>query len=160
MSDASLPPCGLYRIVKPLAGVEPGHLVYFHNHGNPGAGIYFPESWTHNRAIFAPKGRTLAPDFDPGALHPLPAEGFYRVDAAFHCCAKKCMRYEPGAMLQLGYNGAGRGILFVPELRGGMISTPERGTLVDDQALGHLVPLKIVERQAPDVILPRGIMIH
>ena len=35
------------------------HMVYFHNHGNPGPGVYLPESWEHNRAKFSPQGITL-----------------------------------------------------------------------------------------------------
>ena len=33
MAD-SLPPCGLYRTVRPIAGVDAGRLVYFHK-GRP-----------------------------------------------------------------------------------------------------------------------------
>ena len=48
----------------PIGTVEAGRLVYFHNHGNPGPGLYFPERWTHNRAHFTPRGSTVPPDFD------------------------------------------------------------------------------------------------
>ena len=38
---------------------------------------------------------------------------------------------------------------------------PERGTLVDDASLQHLVLLKMPERQLQnDLSLPRGILVH
>lgn len=161
MSNSDLPPCGLYRTVKPIGGVEAGRLVYFHNHGDPGPGVYFPERWTHNRAKWSEKGVTVPPDFDPRALRGLPAEGFYRVKRAFHCCEKKCVEFEPDQMVQLGYNGAGKGLLFIPTLQRGAITTPERGTMIDDEALEHLALLKFPEAEArDDLSLPRGIVIH
>lgn len=156
-----LPPCGLYRTVKPIGGIEEGRLVYFHNHGNPGPGLYFPERWTHNRAHWSERGTTVPPDFDPRALRPLPAEGFYRVKSSFHCCAKQCVKFEPEQLVQLGYNGAGRALLFIPTLQRGALVTPERGTLIDDEALAALVPLIYPEAEArDDLSLPRGIVIH
>jgi hypothetical protein len=163
VSPAALPPCGLYRTVKPIGNVEAGRLVYFHNHGNPGAGVYFPERWTHNRAHFSPQGTTLPADWNPAALQPLPPEGFYRVAASFVCCEKQCVRFEPEQFLQLGYNGAGKPLLFVPELRSGAITVPERGTPIDDTALANLIPLQVFENKTEaqnDLSLPRGIIVH
>lgn len=157
---APLPPCGLYRTTKPLAGIESGRLVYFHNHGNPGAGIYVPERWTANRAQFSPNGSTVPMPFDHGALHPLPAEGFYRVRSPFYCCDKQCVRYEPEMFVQLGYNGTGRALLFTPELSGSSIGIPDRGTMIDDDALGNLIALTVAERRNEEISLPRGIIVH
>ncbi len=135
--------------------------MYFHNHGDPGAGMYFPEKWNANRATFSPKGTTAPTGFDHSALQPLPAEGFYRVTSTFVCCAKKCVQFEPDMLLQLGYNGAGKPLLFQPELAGGVIGVPERGTPVDDDVLGNLVRLKLPERELRnDLSLPRGIVVH
>ena len=157
-----LPPCGLYRTVTAIAGIDAGRLVYFHNHGNPGPGLYLPEGWNQNRARFAQNGTTVPPDFDPKALRALPPEGFYRVTGAFYCCAKQCTKFEPDAFVQLGYNGAGRALVFVPELHAHGISIPERGTLVDDAVLSNLSLLRLAEREATgdDLSLPRGIVIH
>mgnify|MGYP001813250538 CR=1 FL=1 len=83
-----LPPCGLYRTLQTIGSIEPRRLVYFHNHGNPGPGLYLPRAWTHNRAEFHEKGQTHD---DPGLvrfLEPVPPEGFYRVEEAFDCCDK------------------------------------------------------------------------
>ena len=159
VSSSVLPPCGLYRTLAPIGEVAPDRLVYFHNHGDPGPGLYFPEHWTANRAHFSPQGTTLPILFDPSALKALPAEGFYRVATAFFCCEKQCVRFEPDAFVQLGYNGAGRALLFVPELAAGAITVPERGTLISDEALAHLVALRVAERrEGPS--LPRGILVH
>jgi len=159
VSSVVLPPCGLYRTVAPIGDVAPGRLVYFHNHGDPGPGLYFPERWTANRAHFSPNGTTLPIVFDPSALVALPAEGFYRVATAFFCCEKRCVRFEPEAFVQLGYNGAGRALLFVPELASGAITVPERGTPINDAALANLVALQVSERREA-LSLPRGILVH
>ena len=147
----------------PIGDVAAGRLVYFHNHGNPGAGLYFPEKWTANRARFAPQGTTLPTVFDPRALHALPAEGFYRVTSPFFCCDKRCVRFEPDAFVQLGYNGNGDALLFMPELVGGAFEIPERGTRLDDNVLGNLVALGVREKgdQRDDIgTFPRGIVVH
>jgi len=159
MTSGVLPPCGLYRTRAPIAGIATDRLVYFHNHGDPGPGLYLPESWIANRARFSPRGTPLPVVFDVAALIALPAEGFYRVAAAFYCCAKRCVRFEPDAFVQLGYNGAGRALVFVPELAAGAITVPERGTLIDDGALPNLSALQVNERR-DDLALPRGIVVH
>jgi hypothetical protein len=159
-----LPDCGLYRTVAPIAGIPAGRLVYFHNHGDPGPGFYFPESWTHNRAKFGGRGTTAPAELDARALLPLPAEGFYRVTAPFFCCAKQCVKYEPEMLVQLGYNGQGMALVFAPELGSNGVNIPERGTAVDDAALANLIRLRINESQAiandAALALPRGIVIH
>jgi hypothetical protein len=143
----------------PIGDVTAGRLVYFHNHGNPGAGLYFPESWTANRAHFSPTGMTLPVVFDPRSLRALPAEGFYRVTAAFFCCEKQCVRFQPDAFVQLGYNGSGRALLFVPELAMQAIAIPERGTMIDDAMLSNLAALQVNEKR-DELALPRGILVH
>jgi hypothetical protein len=159
---ADLPPCGLYRTLQPIADVPAGRLVYFHNHGDPGPGVYLPERWNANRAQFSPKGFTLPRPYDTSALRPLPREGFYRVTAAFHCCAKRCTEFSPDMMVQLGYDGAGRGLLFLPELTSHGIAIPERGSLVDDDTFTNLAELKLREGAGPklDLSLPRGMNVH
>jgi len=156
-----LPPCGLYRTVKQVGSIEAGRLVYFHNHGNPGPGLYFPEKWNANRAVFTQNGQTVPDDFDPRSIKSIPAEGFYRVTKPFFCCEKKCTQFETDALVQLGYNGSGRGILFTPEYANGVIRVPERGSVVDDDAFKSLVQLKLPEvEQKNDLSLPRGIVVH
>jgi len=97
--------------------------------------------------------------FDARSLRALPAEGFYRVTAAFFCCDKQCVRFQPEAFVQLGYNGVGRALLFVPELTGEAIAIPERGTIIDDAALANLVALQVTEKRE-ELAFPRGILVH
>lgn len=168
MSDDNngLPPCGLYRTTKQInEGIPAGRLVYFHNHGNPRAGVYYPEKWVTNRAVFSERGTMVPEKFDGAGLHPLPAEGFYRVTAKFHCCPKKCVEYQPDTFVQLGYNGEGKALVFVPELGTGMINVPERGMFVDDDGLVNLQLLMVAERKQEaggggNLSLPRGIIVH
>lgn len=155
----------MYRTKKATTGIDAGRLVYFHNHGNPGPGLYLPERWNHNRAQFSASGRTIDDAFDPSALQPLPREGFYRVTATFHCCAKKCRTFEPDMLVQLGYDGAARPLLFVPELTPQGMRIPDRGSLLDDDVLPNLAALRVAERQGgggggDDLSVPRGLIIH
>jgi hypothetical protein len=155
MSDSGLPPCGIYRTRAPIGTIPAGRLVYFHNHGNPGPGLYLPSGWSANRAHWHEQGHLLPSPDDVRHLQPLPAEGFYRVRESFHCCPKKCRTFTPQLFVQLGYDGAGNAILFTPRLVEGVIGVPDRGTRIDDDALGCLDRLEVAEPEG-DV----GIVIH
>ena len=151
------PPCGIYRTTVAIAGVEADRLVYFHNHGDPGAGIYLPKRWQLNRAEFSESGHTLDALDQAGTLLPLLAEGLYRVRAAFTCCEKKCRSYAMETLLQLGYNGAGRAIVFDPEWRANGLGFPERGQVIDDAASASLAPLLV---QRPPQVTTRPEHFH
>ncbi|MBS2032974.1 MAG: hypothetical protein JST54_34195 [Deltaproteobacteria bacterium] len=142
---AELPPCGLYRTNRELAGIPAGRLVYFHNHGEPGPGLYLPQSWKLNRAQFSERGQTLPSPSDASGLEPLPGEGLYRVREAFFCCAKQCRRFEPELLVQLGYNAAADAIVFVPEWTASGLAIPESGTGVDRARLSMLQPLRVAQ---------------
>ena len=45
--------CGLYRTSEPIEdAIEAGVLVYYHNHGDPGPGVYLPRAWrSHVRVV-------------------------------------------------------------------------------------------------------------
>ena len=138
-----LPPCGLYRTTGTIGSVDEGRLVYFHNHGNPGPGVYLPKEWKYNRALFGEKGQTIE---DPGLvrfLQPLPPEGFYRVVESFHCCEKECRLFDQDALLQLGYNANAEPILFVPELVDGILAIPAQGWKTSLETARKLRELKI-----------------
>ncbi len=143
MKNDALPPCGLYRTRADIGGIPSGRLVYFHNHGDPGAGLYLPSGWKGNRARFANNGMTLPDASAARHLAPLPAEGFYRVAEPFFCCEKHCRRFEVETLVQLGYDGGGQALLFSPELVDGLLGVPDRGTRVDDDALPRLRALKV-----------------
>ncbi len=151
MSD--LPPCGLYRTGQALdTQVPTGRLVYFHNHGNPGAGVYLPRGWSHNRALWHESGITLRDQAWAHTLEPLAPEGLYRVKESFTCCDQNCRRFETEMLVQLGYNGHAEPLLFVPELTADGLAMPELGSALDVSRISSIVALKVV--QARD--LPTG----
>lgn len=158
MSTLDHPPCGLYRTTRPLDSVPAGRLVYFHNHGNPGAGIYLPQSWSSNRARWQANGFTV-PDAEwSRTLQPLAPEGLYRVTERFYCCEKQCRAFEPSQLVQLGYNGDGDALLFVPEWAAGGLGIPERGNKIEQEAVKRLQLLVVAEGQAPAA--PAGGLVH
>lgn len=138
-----LPPCGLYRTRSPIGSIPAGQLVFFHNHGDPGPGLYLPSGWKHNRVELQNRGQTLEDPELLRHLEPLPPEGLYRVLEAFHCCAQKCRQFEPDALVELGYNGQGQAIVFLPELVDGMFAIPTTGTAIDHDCLQKLKQLRV-----------------
>jgi hypothetical protein len=133
----------MYRTSGTIGSVEGGRLVYFHNHGDPGPGLYLPKEWKYNRAQFEEKGQTLE---DPGLvrfLQPLPPEGFYRVVESFHCCEKQCRLFGEDALIQLGYNAQAEPILFVPELVDAMFAIPAKGWKTSLESIGHMQQLQV-----------------
>ena len=146
---ADLPECGLYVTRAPVAGVPAGRLVYFHNHGDPGPGVYLPSRWSGNRALFENPGFTIAGPQDAAHLDALPMQGFFRVHKAFHCCDKQCQRFEEELLVQLGYDASGNALVFVPEIQEGHLGVPDRGTKVDRATLTNLVRLKVPSGRAP-----------
>jgi hypothetical protein len=145
----NLPPCGIYRTTEAIGSIPAGKLVYFHNHGDPGPGLYLPAGWKGNRMQLSKQGTLLPTPEDVRFLEPLPPEGFYRVTKAFHCCEKKCRLFEQETLLQLGYNGDGQAIAFIPEFVDGMMALPERGAAIDAVNFSSIKQLKvpIVARQ-------------
>jgi hypothetical protein len=153
MQRSTPPTCGLYRTTEALEEAVPaGRLVYYHNHGDPGPGVYLPREWRHNRAIFQEEGITIPNEEYADTLEPLRPEGYYRVAEPFYCCDKRCQYFEDNLLVQLGYNGQAEAILFVPELVDGALALPAEGTLVDEQQLAKLDPLKVPEGEAPEHI--------
>lgn len=139
--------------------VPKGRLVYFHNHGSPGAGVYLPSGWNLNRASFHEHGFPIPNDEWAATLERLPSEGLYRVTGAFSCCAKNCAQFEPGFLVQLGYNGEGAPILFIPEWTAQGLGIPERGIAIDHERLSRLEPLKVAQGSAPQP-KPAGGLLH
>ncbi len=156
----ALPRCGLYRTRRPIGAVPEGRLVYFHNHGDPGPGVYLPERWEGNRAHFSPQGTTLPDHGDASALEPLAREGFYRVRRSFHCCEKRCREFVTDLLVQLGYDGSAQPILFVPELVSGRMETPERGMRIDEDRIAELAPLVVASRTPPEPGHDLGPFLH
>ena len=141
--ETDLPPCGIYRTTQPIGKVPPGRLVYFHNHGDPGPGIYTPHDWQGNKARFHERGHTLTSPDEAKSLIPLAAEGFYRVVSGFFCCEKQCQHFEPDTLVQLGYDSAATPILFTPEFLDGVVTLPERGLKIDRDRIERLARLRV-----------------
>ena len=138
-----LPPCGLYRTTAQIGPIVEGKLVFFHNHGNPGPGIYLPTAWKNNRVQISGQGTILPGPEYMKYLEPLPPEGFYRVTEAFYCCEKRCRSFEPETLVQLGYNGDAEPILFLPEIVDGLLAVPERGNRIERRSLERLKLLRV-----------------
>ncbi|MCC6337188.1 MAG: hypothetical protein IT380_24740 [Myxococcales bacterium] len=151
-----LPPCGLYRTTRPLGELPAGRLVYFHNHGDPSAGVYLPGDWKLNRASWQPRGHTIPDEAWAQSLAPLPAEGLYRVSDDFFCCEKQCVRFPKSQLVQLGYDGEANAILFVPEWTSKGLGFPERGTRLDASRLSKLEPLSVATGEES----PRDSFVH
>jgi hypothetical protein len=132
--------------------------VYFHNHGNPGPGLYTPHGWVLNRAQWHASGVTLPNERDAETLTPLVAEGLYRVREPFFCCPKECTRFEAERLVQLGYNAAGEAILFFPEWTPKGLAFPDQGSAVDQSRLSALDRLVVAESSVSPVPAPGGLV--
>ena len=154
-SQALKLPCGLYRTTRPIGeDIPAGVLVYFDSRGEPGPGVYLPEQWKNNRAVFHRQGTTLPDDSYAESLQPLIDEGMYRVVEAFFCCDQRCQHFEPDLLVQLGYNAEAEPILFVPEMVEGAIALPAEGTLIEESVLQNLRPLKLPISETSYLPLP------
>jgi hypothetical protein len=151
-----LPPCGIYRTSRALGDHIPaGRLVYFHNHGDPGAGVYLPSGWSANRAQWHTRGHTVPDDSWAHSLTPLPREGLYRVESSFTCCPKNCRSFEVGSLVQLGYDGSARAILFTPVWTIKGLAIPQEGIPIDLDRAASLSLLRVVEEAADSHPLPQ-----
>ena len=154
MKKEDKPPCGIYRTTLPMGDQVPaGTLVFFHNHGDPGPGIYKVRRWKNNKAVFHEQGNTVTDAAYLRSLEPLAPEGLYRVVEPFYCCEKKCHLYEQEMLLQLGYNGDAEALLFVPEMVEGALVFPEEGTVLEEWQMDALAPLTVASSDPPDPML-------
>jgi hypothetical protein len=123
--------------------------VYFHNHGDPGPGIYLPETWRSNRAVFRKGGVTLPDERSAQTLEPLAAEGLYRVAREFTCCEKRCVTFSPELLVQLGYNRHAECILFRPVWGESGLLFPEQGQMIEADRIERLIRLSVAEEGSP-----------
>ncbi len=130
--------CGIYKTTVSLGNVPVGKLVYFHNHGDPGPGVYLPRAWAANRAEFHEKGHTISMSEARASLASLASEGLYCVEAPFWCCEKKCREFATHSLVQLGYNAEAAPILFTPAWTPTGLSMPGDGTRVNTDVLVNL----------------------
>jgi hypothetical protein len=138
-------PAGLYRTTQahPFdpTGVPENSLVYVGDAQNGGQFVVRPGRNVHNRWYW---GEPVTPLTDPlweRTLKRLPAEGFYTIPEDIRVGESGVWRKN--AVVQLGYNPQGQGILFVAERHEGLevnaLFFSERGIIIDDAMLAKLL---------------------
>ena len=150
-----LPPCGLYRTSKPLAGHEEqfpaGLLVYFHNHSDSGLPqVLAPDHNVLNRWHFHGPGVEFRGLSWADSLVKVPVEGFYvlKRELAFDGGT-----WPKGALVQLGYTRTADPILFIAQLRGKLDENDlwfsDRGVGVPREQMSILDQVVVFQEQNP-----------
>ncbi|MEZ4224942.1 MAG: hypothetical protein R3B13_28575 [Polyangiaceae bacterium] len=141
-----LPDPGLYRTTQPMPGHEEtfpaGVLVYVGQPQNGGVKFVVRPGQNRNNRWFW--GEPTTPLRSPSwakTLRALPSEGYYNLPDSIDF--EGGGRWLKNAIVQLGYNEEGRGIIFVAEQRDGAgenaLFFSDRGMMVDDAMLERLV---------------------
>ncbi|MBX3246177.1 MAG: hypothetical protein KF901_03265 [Myxococcales bacterium] len=154
----SLPPNGLYRttIPHPLAPEDfpAGRLVYVGRKGEEPF-VVVPHFNENNRWFWREPVTPLTDERWASSLFPLPVEGFYTLPRVLELGGGG--RWLENAIVQLGYDRSGQGILFVAEKREMMeenaLYFSDRGHRIDDVLLSQLrwAPILPVS-EAPDAL--------
>ncbi|MBI3202271.1 MAG: hypothetical protein HYZ29_12065 [Myxococcales bacterium] len=141
-----LPDPGLYRTTQPYPGHEDafpaGVLVYLGQPQNGGVKfVVRPGQNRNNRWFWGDPTTPLRSPTWAKTLKALPSEGFYTLPETIEL--EGGGRWVKNAIVQLGYNENGQGILFVAEQREdakeNALYFSERGIVVDDSMLARLV---------------------
>ena len=140
-----LPEPGLYRTTKPYPGMEEqfpaGVLVYVGKKPEGATFVVRPGSNRRNRWFWGEPVTILRSVSWGESLKPLPAQGFYTLPQDIDLGGGG--RWLKGAIVQLGYNGEGKGILFVGEDHDSeernVLVFSDKGMLIDDAMLERLV---------------------
>jgi hypothetical protein len=148
-------PAGLYRTTQahPFApaAIPERALVYVGDERNGGQFVVRPGRNVHNRWYW---GEPTTPLTDPlweRTLKRLPAEGFYTLPEDVRVGEGGIWRKN--AIVQLGYNPEGEGILFVGERHEGLevnaLFFSDRGIRIPDELLMRLVWAPILPVSPP-----------
>lgn len=141
-----LPDSGLYRTVEPYPGHEQefpaGVLVYVgHSRNGGGQFIVRPGQNRKNRWFWGEPTTPLRSVSWAKTLKKLPSEGFYTLPEELNF--EGGGRWLKNAIVQLGYNAEGRGIIFIAEWQqdgeNNVLSFSDRGRMVNDSLLERLV---------------------
>ena len=141
-----LPDPGLYRTTQPYPGHEEafpaGVLVYLGQPQNGGVKfVVRPGQNRNNRWFWGEPTTPLRSPTWAKTLKSLPPEGFYTLPDAIEFDGGG--RWLKNAIVQLGYNEHGQGIIFVAEQREGddhnALFFSDRGMMVDDAMLDRLI---------------------
>ena len=140
-----LPEPGLYRTTTPYPGHEEafpaGALVYVGQPSNGGVKFVVRPGRNENNRWFWGDPTTPLRSVSWGkTLKRLPSEGFYTLPDEINLDGGG--RWLKNAIVQLGYNGEGRGILFIAERRDGEATNAlffsDKGMSIEDSMLDRL----------------------
>ena len=141
----NLPDPGLYRTTQAMPGHESefptGVLVFIGQPSNGGVKfIVRPGRNENNRWFWGEPTTPLRSPSWAKTLKKLPPEGYYTLPRAI--AFENGGRWLENAIVQLGYNQEGRGIIFVAEQREGSTDNAlffsSKGSIVDDAMLNEL----------------------
>jgi hypothetical protein len=141
-----LPDPGLYRTTQPLPGHEQefpaGVLIYLGQSQNGGSKfVVRPAQNRNNRWYWGEPTTPLRSPSWAKTLRRLPSEGFYTLPRTLEL--EGGGRWLEHAIVQLGYNAEGRGIVFIAERRdeedANALFFSDQGLSVDDTVLEQLV---------------------
>lgn len=141
-----LPDPGLYRTTQPYPGHEDafpaGVLVYLGQPQNGGVKfVVRPGQNRNNRWFWGDPTTPLRSPTWAKTLKALPSEGFYTLPETVEL--EGGGRWVKNAIVQLGYNENGQGIIFVAEQRedakDNALYFSDRGIVIDDSMLARLV---------------------
>ena len=141
-----LPDPGLYRTTQALPGHEAtfpaGVLVYLGQPSNGGVKfVVRPGQNRRNRWFWGDPTTPLRSPTWAKTLKALPSEGFYTLPKTLEL--EGGGRWLKNAIVQLGYNENGQGILFVGEWHedgeDNVLNFSDRGIMIDDTMLEQLI---------------------
>ncbi|TPV92735.1 MAG: hypothetical protein B7733_24160 [Myxococcales bacterium FL481] len=149
---------GIYRTTRPLTQasttIDANRLVLIRTEDDFGpASVLAPQVNTHNQWSFATPGLKLrdADDLWGRSLVQLPPEGFYTLtrERVF----SPSNRWPVGALVQLGYNRQGRGILFIARRRASLdendLFFASSGQGIDDEWFSYLSAVLYFDEARP-----------
>ena len=155
-------PSGLYRTTTALPGREDaipaGALVFLGARPDGTRFVVRPGSNRRNRWFW---GDPVVPLADAGwiwTLRRLPTEGFYTLPETIELSTGG--RWFKNAIVQLGYDAAGRGLLFIAEDRHGetrnVLEFSSSGRYIDDGLLDRLIWAPILPVAPTDTAILGG----
>jgi hypothetical protein len=135
---------GLYRTTKPYPGQEdafPAGVLVYVGVENDVPFVVRPGQNRRNRWFWGKPTQPLRASSWVETLKPLPSEGFYTLPYDIQLDGGG--RWVKNAIVQLGYNGEGRGILFVGEDHSSetrnVLVFSDKGLLINDDLLSKLI---------------------
>jgi hypothetical protein len=140
-----LPDNGLYRTTQPMPGHEeafPADVLVFVGQSQNGGGKFVvrPGSNRRNRWFWGEPTTPLRTPTWARTLKSLPSEGFYTLPETIDF--ESGGRWLKNAIVELGYNERGQGIIFVAQWREdgneNALHFSQRGMVVDDRMLARL----------------------